>query len=239
MVLAEIAPTQFVINLKIGKYPVPVRISRAPRKTMVLALDKHGAPELKAPNNCSLAEAERFLVKNQDWLAKRLRQTFLFSVRQNKYADCGKVRFLGKLYKLRLVDSKKIIEVSDNTLLVKRPAKECAAQIERLVVNWYRKEMELSIPDRIKRINRYFSDRIVPQSIKYRKMKSSYGNCSSSGVITLNVMLMRTGYEIIDYVIAHELCHLRCWFHDGEFYSRLDSVMPDWKIRAGRLENEF
>ena len=119
------------------------------------------------------------------------------------------------------------------------PAKECAAQIERLVVNWYRKEMELSIPDRIKRINRYFSDRIVPQSIKYRKMKSSYGNCSSSGVITLNVMLMRTGYEIIDYVIAHELCHLRCWFHDGEFYSRLDSVMPDWKIRAGRLENEF
>ena len=239
MVLPETLPTQFLVSLNIGKYSVPVRITRATRKTMVLALDKCGAPELKAPNNCSLAEAQRFLVKNQDWLAKRLRQTFLFSVRQNKYADCGKVRFLGKLYELRLVDSKKIIEVSDNTLLVKRPAKECAAQIERLVVNWYRKEMELSIPDRIKRINRYFSDRIVPQSIKYRKMKSSYGNCSSSGVITLNVMLMRTGYEIIDYVIAHELCHLRCWFHDGEFYSRLDSVMPDWKIRAGRLENEF
>ena len=239
MLLAETGPTQFVVRLNIGKYPVSVKVLRAPRKSMLLALDKHGAPVLKAPTNCSLEEAQRFLVKNQDWLAKRLRQRFLSSLRQNKYADRGKVGFLGKLYELRLVDSNKIIEVSDNFLLVRRPAKECAAQIERLVVNWYRKEMELSIPDRIKRINQYFSDRIIPRSVKYRKMKSSYGNCSSSGVITLNVMLMRTGFESIDYVIAHELCHLRCWFHDSEFYSRLDSAMPDWKIRASRLEQEF
>ena len=239
MVLPETLPSHFVISLNIGKYPVPVRITRAPRKTMVLALDEEGAPELKAPNNCSFEEAERFLVKNLDWLAKRLQQKFLFSARQNKYADCGKVSFLGKLYELRLVDSKKIIEVSGNTLLVKRPTKECAAQIERLVVNWYRKEMELSIPDRINRINQYFSDRIVPTSVKYRKMKSSYGNCSISGVITLNVMLMRTGFENIDYVITHELCHLRCWAHDFEFYSRLNSVMPDWRERARSLEEDF
>ena len=60
--------------------------------------------------------------------------------------------------------------------------------------------------------------------MKYRKMKSSYGNCSISGVITLNVMLMKTQLENIDYVIAHELCHLRCWAHDFEFYSRLDPL---------------
>ena len=238
MVLKETTQTKFTISLNIDKYLVLVEALRTPRKSMVLALGKDGNPELKLPSNCSFAEAQSFLVKNRDWLAKRLKQNLLLSARQNEYADYGKVWFLGELYELRLVDSKKLIEVCDKTLLVKRPAKDGVVQIERLVVDWYRNEMELAIPDRIKRINQYFRDRIVPQSVRFRKMKSSYGNCSSSKVITLNVMLMRAGYEIIDYVIAHELCHLRCWFHDGEFYSRLDSVMPDWKIRASRLENE-
>ena len=239
MVLEETEPKQFLITSNHGKCLVSVKVLRSGRKTIVLALNPQGEPVLKTPKNYPLEEAHRFLEKNQDWLAERLRQKFLQSARQNKYVDCGKVGFLGKRYDLRLADSRKVIEISDDTLFLKRPSKECSVQIERLVVNWYRNEMALCIPARIKRINQYFRDSIVPRSVKYRKMKSSYGNCSISGVITLNVMLMRTGFENIDYVIAHELCHLRCWAHDSEFYSRLNSVMPDWRIRARSLEQDF
>ena len=239
MVLQDTTPTQFLISLNLGMRLTPVRVFRAERKSMVLSLDPQGAPELKIPKNCSLKEAHRFLEKNQGWLRERLRQKFLQSTRQKKYVDFGRVGFLGKLYKLRLVDSRKLIGISDDVLFLKRPSKECSAKIQRLVVNWYRNEMESYIPGRIKRINQYFGDSIVPRSVKYRKMKSSYGNCSRSGVITLNVMLMKAGFENIDYVIAHELCHLRCWGHDSEFYSRLNSVMPDWKVRARNLEKDF
>ena len=239
MVLQDTTPTQFLISLNLGMRLTPVRVLRSERKSMVLSLDPQGAPELKIPKNCSLKEAHRFLEKNQGWLGERLRQKFLQSTRQNKYVDCGRVGFLGKLYKLRLVDSRKLIGISDDVLFLKRPSKECSAKIQRLVVNWYRNEMESYIPGRIKRINQYFGDSIVPRSVKYRKMKSSYGNCSSSGVITLNVMLMKAGFKNIDYVIAHELCHLRCWSHDFEFYSLLKSVMPDWKVRARNLEKDF
>ena len=206
---------------------------------MVLALDSQGSPELKIPKNCSLEEARTFLDKNKAWLVGQLRQKFLQSTRQNKYVDCGRVRFLGKRYELRLAESRQAFGISGDVLSLQRPLRECRAKIERVVVSWYRNEMEFWIPERIKRINQYFGDLIVPQSVKYRKMKSSYGNCSKSGVITLNVMLMKTGFENIDYVIAHELCHLRCWRHDFEFYSRLNSVMPDWKVRARSLENDF
>ncbi|MEC8644875.1 MAG: SprT-like domain-containing protein [Pseudomonadota bacterium] len=206
---------------------------------MVLALGPEGSPELKIPKHCSLEEAHRFLEKNQDWLVERLRQNFLQSNRENKYVDCGRVRFLGKLYQLRLVDSRQVFRISGDILFLKRPSKECSAKIERVVVKWYRDEMELLIPERIERINQYFDDPIAPRSVKYRKMKSSYGNCSKSGVITLNVMLMKTQLENIDYVIAHELCHLRCWPHDFEFYSCLNSVMADWKARARSLEKDF
>ena len=76
---------------------------------------------LKTPKNCSLEEAHRFLEKNQDWLARATRQKFLQSARQNKYVDFGKVGFLGKRYDLRLVDSRKVIEISDDTLFLKTP----------------------------------------------------------------------------------------------------------------------
>ena len=206
---------------------------------MVLALGPEGSPELKIPNYCSIEEAHRFLEKNQDWLVERLRQKFIQSNRENKYVDCGRVRFLGKRYQLRLVDSRRVFGISGDILFLKRPSKECSARIERVVVSWYRDEMKLLIPQRIKRINQYFDDPIVPRSVKYRKMKSSYGNCSQLGVITLNVMLMKTQLENIDYVIAHELCHLRCWSHDSEFYSCLNAVMPDWRARARSLEKDF
>ena len=239
MVLEKTTPPQFLIALNLGKSLIPVKVSRSARKSMVLALGPEGSPELKIPKNCSLEEAHRFLEKNQDWLVERLRQKFLQSNRENKYVDCGRVRFLGKLYQLRLVDSRQVFGISGDILFLKRPSKECSAKIERVVVSWYRDEMELLIPQRIKRINQYFDDPIAPRSVKYRKMKSSYGNCSKLGVITLNVMLMKTQLENIDYVIAHELCHLRCWSHDFEFYSCLNSVMPDWKARARSLEKDF
>ena len=239
MVLEKTTPPQFLIALNPGKSLIPVKISRSARKSMVLALGPEGSPELKIPKHCSLEEAQRFLEKNQDWLVERLRQKFLQSSRENKYVDCGRVRFLGKLYQLRLVDSRQVFRISGDILFLKRPSKECSAKIERVVVKWYRDEMELLIPERIERINQYFDDPIAPRSVKYRKMKSSYGNCSKLGVITLNVMLMKTQLENIDYVIAHELCHLRCWRHDFEFYSRLNSVMPDWKVKERSLENDF
>ena len=239
MVLEKTTPSQFLVALNLGKSLIPVKVSRFVRKSMLLALGPEGSPELKIPKHCSIEKAQRFLEKNQDWLVERLRQKFLQSSRENKYVDCGRVRFLGKLYQLRLVDSRQVFGISDDILFLKRPSKECSAKIERVVVSWYRHEMESLIPQRIKRINQYFEDPIAPRSVKYRKMKSSYGNCSKLGVITLNVLLMKTQLENIDYVIAHELCHLRCWSHDFEFYSCLNSVMPDWKARARSLEKDF
>ena len=125
------------------------------------------------------------------------------------------------------------------SFFLKRPSKECSARIERVVVKWYRDEMELLIPQRIERINQYFNDPIVPRSVKYRKMKSSYGNCSKSGSDYIE------RYVNENRVREHRLCYcsralsFKMLAHDFEFYSRLNSVMPDWKVRARSLEKDF
>ena len=62
-------------------------------------------------------------------------------------------------------------------------------------------------------------------------MKARWGSCSSAGEICLNLLLMKAGLQQIDFVIAHELCHLTHFAHNASFYALLDEVMPDWKER--------
>ena len=110
---------------------------------------------------------------------------------------------------------------------------------EKQIVEWYRNRIRLILPSRLRVLNESFCDSVVPRAIKYRKMKSSLGNCSRYGDLTFNVMLMRSEVSQIDYVIAHELCHLRFWAHDTEFYSLLEGIMPDWRTREERLVVDF
>jgi predicted metal-dependent hydrolase len=62
-------------------------------------------------------------------------------------------------------------------------------------------------------------------------MKSRWGSCSSEGEVCFNLLLMQAGLPQIDFVIAHELCHIRHFAHNASFYALLEEVMPDWKER--------
>ena len=67
-------------------------------------------------------------------------------------------------------------------------------------------------------------------------MRSRYGSCSHRGIITLNRHLIATPLACIDYVLVHELCHLRHFSHDRAFYALLEAMLPDWRERKARLK---
>jgi predicted metal-dependent hydrolase len=66
-------------------------------------------------------------------------------------------------------------------------------------------------------------------------MQSRWGSCSPSGRLLFHVGLVALPISSIDYVIAHELCHLRAPRHDSRFERLLSRVMPDWRERHRRL----
>jgi len=70
-----------------------------------------------------------------------------------------------------------------------------------------------------------------------RRMTKRWGSFTAKGRILLNPELLATPVDCIDYVIIHELCHVKHPHHQRAFYRMLDSVLPDWKRRKERLEN--
>ena len=71
--------------------------------------------------------------------------------------------------------------------------------------------------------------------IRVRPMKARWGICSPTGLLTLNPDLVKTPSPCVDYVIAHELCHLKIHAHSPAFHRLLDQTLPDWRKRRSRL----
>ena len=75
------------------------------------------------------------------------------------------------------------------------------------------------------------------KEVKFRKMKSRWGSCSSDGIITLNTALVKIKRELINYVIVHELAHLVHMNHSKKFHLLVEKYLPNTKIYKKELKN--
>jgi predicted metal-dependent hydrolase len=75
-------------------------------------------------------------------------------------------------------------------------------------------------------------------ALNIRKMNSSWGSCSAQGALSLNIKLIQAPVEYIDYVLVHELCHMKYLHHGPEFIRLLTRALPDWQTKRDQL-NRF
>ena len=73
--------------------------------------------------------------------------------------------------------------------------------------------------------------------ITIRNQRSRWGSCSSQGNLNFNCLLMLSPPEVIDYVVAHELCHRKEMNHSPKFWAEVERVMPDYKQRQKWLKD--
>lgn len=108
---------------------------------------------------------------------------------------------------------------------------------KELVSNWFeqrarmvlRRRLQLCLPVWLLRLD-------LEPRLRVTRMAKRWGSCSKRGLITLNQELIHVPTPCIDYVIVHELCHLREPNHGPRFWRLLQNTMPDWERRKARLE---
>lgn len=210
---------------------IEIRVIRKRRKTIGLYVEKDETPELRVPLNCPWKEIHHFLAEKFDWITRALDELATReSAPRNSYESGGEISFLGKRYRLILVKSRiPMVELANDTIYLSCSRPDRPRVVEKHIHNWYRKQCEQRFAERLHRLNQRFLDNINPGKLTVRKMKSRWGSCSSKGDICLNLHLIKAGLPQIDFVIAHELCHLRHFAHNDGFYGLLDKIMPDWR----------
>ena len=175
------------------------------------------------------------------WIYKQLREFREQSrfITPRKYKSGESHFYLGKQYQLKVIhdDTKpKGVKLLRGRLEV-NTLDMGLESIKSYLNEWYRIRAKVIFEARLQHILEQALWVENYPDIRLMTMRTQWGNCSPSGVLTLNPHLVKAPTICIDYVILHELCHLVEHNHSDRFYQLLTQVMPDWEVVKERLDN--
>lgn len=227
-------------HLQYGSERIDYLLLSSKRKTLEIAVHPDGSIVVKAPCSSELAEIEIKLRKRARWILKQLRYFQQFTPRtpERRYISGETHLYLGRRYRLKVV-----IGESDSVTLFRgiflvSCRKDCSQRkTMTLMESWYSPKALHHFNESLARCWFSFeSCGVEKPALQIRRMKNRWGSLSNGSSIMLNPELIKAPSECIDYVVTHELCHLRFNNHSREFYNLLESVIPNWERIKHKLE---
>ncbi|MFP4049787.1 MAG: M48 family metallopeptidase [Desulfovermiculus sp.] len=203
------------------------------RKTLGLTVDRSGELVVHAPEAATEAELYQWIEKKLLWVHRKLLQKREHSpqIHQHKPVSGENILYLGQNYRLKIVPQQDQPLQFDGQWFYLR--EKDRLQVAKHFQKWFQKTGQKWLSDRVV----YWepragasASRIVVRDLGYR-----WGSCGKNKVLYFNWRLLQLPVRLVDYVLVHELVHLRENNHSKEFWQLLECAMPDWKERKEEL----
>lgn len=215
---------------------MPISYERRRRKTLAIHVNPPpSAIEVRIPLKCSWANVDRFVELKMPWILEALGKLAQRSQAGLSYLDGSSVPFMGKQRTIRVYAGRSKVSLSGDFLMVRSMYGDVPAETKKLLEKFYRQQCLPIFQARLTHCTEQFPLALKPAGLKVRKMSARWGSCSGKGEICLNTLLLRYDLETIDFVINHELCHLKHFNHSQAFYHLMDQVMPNWREIEARM----
>ena len=213
-----------------------VKIIKKDVKNITLKVRPNGEAILTAPKAASDEHIKFIIEKRAKWIAQKCAFFASFKTPQKEYVSGEDFRYLGRSYRLKVVQSKEeCVKLQRGYLELFVKDKSDLKRKENLVYEWYHEKAMLYFFNILQEFNKIVKQDI--KSVKIRQMKTRWGSCNPyKSYINLNIELIKKPKACIEYVIFHELAHLLYPNHSKKFYEHLSLYMPDWQKRKEILE---
>jgi len=212
------------------------------RKTLALHVYPDGRVSVRAPEHSSREAIAGIVHKRAGWIVKQQQRFKSYApptVLPREYVSGESYRYLGRQYRLKVLDGTLEQVIPGRTELLVTARDREPQRVRRLLERWYREQARRIFADRLAICwPRVAHLELAYPTLSVRRMKTRWGSCGRNGRILLNLRLIQAPLDLIDYVIAHELCHLKEHNHSKRYYALLDVAMADWHDRRRRL-NEY
>jgi predicted metal-dependent hydrolase len=204
------------------------------RRSIGISIGPDSGVIVRAPHRTSLKTIENLIQSKSAWIKKHLEnQSSLIQISRNReYKDGESHYFGGRQYSLRIVQSaNSYVRHYENIIEIGVRAKEEKEKVRLLLEKWYKKMAEELFREKLHELlSKYSHYSFSLTGFGVRAMKGRWGSCTSKGKITLSTELVKLDDKYSEYVILHELCHLKHHNHGPEYYHLLSEVYPEWKI---------
>lgn len=216
----------------LGGKNIPYILKRSSRrKSIALRIDDRGLT-VSIPWRASEKWLQSVLQDKAHWVLKMLQNWQARKRVAIRWADGETTPCLGERLILRVVPGLFATPAyrRGNTLWVFIAVDEGAIQIEQAVSQWYRDEAERLFAERVAHYAALMD--VAPRAVRLSSAKTQWGCCTAHGTVRLNKQLVTLPLHLVDYVVVHELAHLREMNHSAAFWDVVESVLPDYlKLR--------
>lgn len=181
---------------------------------------------MRAPLFMGMGYIERFIVSKSDWIKKKL--SFSFQNAEKNYREGEFFLFHGNFYQLEIkVSGFESVAISDNKITVKAISPNFP-DIKRVLKKFYLENTKLAVGRILERYSELL-DASRTATI-YKFYRSKWGSCSARHTLSFNAKLSMAPPEVIEYVVVHELAHIRHKNHSRNFWAEVEKYDPLYKV---------
>ena len=224
------------VHATVGSYT----LKRTTRRTLAITVLPDGSIEAVAPKNAKIKHIEAKLTKRTAWITRQ--QAMFANIHSNKpmkrFCQGASHRYLGRQYQLKIRHGKKSSVSLRGAYFHIEVASDTSRAVSTALSTWYRDRAKEQFSKRLIKWQPWCIARSLPApKLVIRDMPKRWGSAHRDGRIYLNPMLICAPSPCVDYVICHEVCHIKHPYHDRKFYAELSRIMPYWKKNKQRLES--
>lgn len=222
-----------------GTFVYHYDLVRQERATLGLTVMPDLSISLRSPHEASIDRIETFLKRKWFWLEKQLSffRKYQRRLYPKEYISGESFLYLGRQYQLlvKQADRARVVLSKKQINLGTTGSVSDGGKNKKILEGWYKSRTINVFTTRLRVVAQQFGLREAPELI-IREMPKRWGSLLSTGKIVLNPRLIYTSKECIDYVIVHELCHVKFKNHDKKFFELLEEKCPKWRKVKEKLE---
>ena len=178
-----------------------------------------------APHRLPQKDIKDFILRSKEWILKQ--HQFIEEKppeRHFEFKSEEKFTYCGQIYELKLIEGTHAITLQENFLILSVPKKYLSDKkyIERKLIRWYKMQAITKIHERVAHFTKLIG--VKEKSVSIKNYKSRWGCCSSKGDLIFNWQIITFDSDLFDYVVAHEVSHLKEMNHSVRFYYWLSQL---------------
>ncbi len=224
-----------------GRRTISFTLEFSRRKTLGITVNPDMSVTVTAPEGKDTEAIKKIVRKRAPWILKQQREfeKCMPAVTPREYVSGETWRYLGRQYRLKVYENgAEKVRLKGAFLTVGVKDRSDKRKIREMVEQWYRNRAREYFTVKATHCHELLRKYEVPlPDIRLRVMKTRWGSCTGRGIVLLNPELVKLPSHCVEYVIMHEMCHLKHHDHGTDFYRLLSRVMPDWEKRKERLDS--
>jgi len=210
------------------------KLIRMKRKTIALQITDDAALIVKAPFRVSEQIIKEVVAKHVTWIEKRRKEVLSRETKfvKKEFVNGEKIFYMGQYYELTIIDEQNEPLIFNQGFFL---SKNYLSTAREVFIDWYKKRALEKIPERVECYTK--KRNFTYSKITITNAEKRWGSCSSKGNLNFSWRLIMAPLFVVDYVVVHELTHLKVRNHSKSFWDEVKILMPDYKRRQEWLKN--